>query len=62
MTNIIPEKNDPSKGKKNVEYFYKAECSNVIINDENHTVKLTIIKRLSEDHRFYSLYIAGLYI
>jgi len=64
MINIKTEKNDPSKRKRNVEFFLKGECPNISITVDNqegkYTAHLTIIRRYSEEHRFYCLYLGGL--
>jgi len=66
MEKITPElNNDPNK--KRVEYLYKGECPNVMIEDNTHiytthTIKLTIIKRFNEEHRSYNFYVNNLSI
>jgi hypothetical protein len=63
MQNITPENNDKSRGKINVEYFYKAECQNVFINSKKYTITLKIIKRSNEEnHKFYTYFINNLFI
>jgi len=59
MRNITPEKNKKDD-KRDVDYFYKAECPNVIIENDIHTIKLSIIKRHQKEHCAYSWYINNL--
>jgi hypothetical protein len=59
MTHIEPE--TENKGKPNVEYWYKSKCQ-VFVNKCKHTIRLSIIKRKSEEHRFYAFYVVGLNI
>jgi hypothetical protein len=61
MKNIKPELSKKSN-KKQIDYLYKSECSNVIINGDVHTIKLTIIKRFHDkEHKAYSWYINNLF-
>jgi hypothetical protein len=54
----------PAKREKNIELILKGECPNINIAIDNqkgiYTAHLTIIKRFSEDHGFYSFYLGGL--